>query len=186
MRAPRPVLAFSLSAALLMISGCGSGVGPSMTPAAAPTSTSVGFAATPTPPPASPSATIPGDPNAVPIHLVKDCSEFTGEIPSYCTISGSDYAPIPVGTRVNYLGPLLTDPHFLSSNVLIDDERGGTATGYCMFDPRPTEQRGLCTFWDGTGALAAFTAIFVVTIDSTGQWHLDGESYGTSPSPGPS
>lgn len=185
MRSPRPIQAFSLSAALLIMSGCGSGVGPSMTPAAAPTSTSVALAATPTPP-ASPSATMPVDPNALQIHLVKDCSEFTGVIPSHCTISGSDYAPIPIGAKVNYLGPLLINPHFLSSNVLLDDERGSTATGYCMFDARPTEERGLCTFWDGSGALATFTAIFVVTIDATGQWHLDGESYGTSSSPGPS
>lgn len=184
MRSPRPVEALSLLAALLIMSGCGSGVNPSTTPAA-PTSTSVALRATPTPPP-SPSATLPVGPNSAQIHLVKDCSEFTGVIPSYCTISGSDYAPIPIGAKVNYLGPLLIDPHFLSSNVLLDDERGNTATGYCMFDARPTEERGLCTFWDGSGALAGFTAIFVVTIDATGQWHLDGESYGTSPSPGPS
>jgi hypothetical protein len=125
------------------------------------------------------------DPTATPIHLVKDCSAFTGEIPSYCTISGSDYGPIPVGAKVNYLGPQLINPRFLSSDVFIDDLRGSTATGYCSFDPRPTEQRGLCTFWEGTGALAGFTAVFVVTIDATGQWHLDGESYGTSPSPRP-
>jgi hypothetical protein len=137
-------------------------------------------------PPASPPATAPADPDATPIHLVKDCSTFTGDIPSYCVISGSDYAPIPVGAKVNYLGPQLINPRFLSSNVLMDDLRGSTATGYCSFDPRPTEQRGLCTFWDGTGALAGFTAIFVVTIDATGEWHLDGESYGTSPSPVPS
>jgi len=178
MRPPRPVQATSLLAALLILPGCGSG--------ATPTSVPVPSATTPSAPPASPSASPAGDPNAVPIHLVKDCSDFTGEIPSYCTISGSDYAPIHVGAKVNYLGPLLIDPHFLSSNVLLDDDRGNTATGYCMFDARPAEQRGLCTFWDGSGALAGFTAIFVVTIDARGQWHLDGESYGTSPSPGPS
>ena len=111
---------------------------------------------------------------------------FTGEIPSHCLISSSDYAPIPVGAEVNYLGPLLINPHFLSSNVVIDDARGSTATGFCSFDARPTEDRGLCTFWGGTGALAGFTAIFIVTIDATGEWHLDGESYGTSPSPMPS
>ena len=185
MRSPRPMQAFSLLAAMLILPGCGAGTGPSMTPAAVPTAASLA-SPTLTSPPASPSASGPVDPNVTPIHLVKDCSEFTGEIPSFCTISGSDYAPIPVGSRVDYLGPRLTDPHFLSSNVLIDDERGSTASGYCMFDPRPTEQRGLCTFWEGTGALDGFTAIFVVTIDAVGKWQLDGESYGTSPSPGPS
>jgi hypothetical protein len=111
---------------------------------------------------------------------------FTGEIPSHCSISSSDYGPIPVGANVNYLGPLLINPHFLSSNVVIDDARGNTATGFCMFDARPTEERGLCTFWGGTGTLAGFTAIFIVSIDAAGEWHLDGEAYGTSPSPMPS
>jgi hypothetical protein len=186
MRSPRPVEATPLLAALLILSGCSSVAGPSLAPSVAPRPTSAASAATPTTPPVSPRATIPVDPNTTPIHLVKDCGSFTGEIPSYCTISGSDYAPIPLGTTVNYLGPLLTNPHFLSSNVVIDDARGSTATGFCIFDPRPTEGRGHCAFWAGTGALAGFTAIFTVTIDATGQWHLDGESYGTSPSPKPS
>lgn len=186
MRSPRPVQATSLLAALLILSGCGSGAGPSLTSPVAPTSTSAASATTTPTPPASPPATMPVDPNTTPIHLVKDCGSFTGEIPSYCSISSSDYAPIPVGAKFNYLGPLLTNPHFLSSNVVIDHARGSTATGFCTFDGRPTQARGLCSFWGGTGALAGFTAIFVVTIDATGEWHLDGESYGTSPSPKPS
>lgn len=186
MRSPRPLQATPLLAALLMLSGCGSGAGPDLTSPLATTSTPAALAATPTTPPASPPATKPLDPNATPIHLVKDCSMFTGEIPSYCSISSSDYAPIPVGAKVNYLGPLLINPHFLSSNVVIDDARGSTATGFCSFDARPGEERGLCTFWGGTGALAGFTAIFEVSIDATGLWRLDGESYGTPPSPMPS
>jgi hypothetical protein len=186
MRSPRPVQASPILAALLMLSGCGSGAGPSLTSPVAPTSSSAASAATPTTPPASPPASMPVDSNATLIHLVKDCSMFTGEIPSRCLITSSDYAPIPIGAEVRYLGPLLTNPHFLSSNVVIDDDRGSTATGFCSFDPRPTEGRGLCTFWEGTGALAGFTAIFIVTIDTTGVWHLDGESYGASPSPMPS
>ena len=184
MRSPRPVQAIPLLVGVLMLSGCGSGAGPSLTSPVAPTSTSAASAATA--PSASPPATMPVDPSATPIHLVKDCSMFTGEIPSHCLITSSDYAPIPIGAEVRYLGPLLTNPHFLSSNVVIDDDRGSTATGFCSFDPRPTEGRGLCTFWEGTGALAGFTAIFIVTIDTTGVWHLDGESYGALPSPMPS
>ena len=120
------------------------------------------------------------------IHLVKDCSTFNAEIPSYCRISSSDFSPIPVGSKVTYLGPLLDNPYFLSSNVRIDDAHGNTATGYCIFDGRPTEERGFCTFWAGTGALTGFTAILKVTIDALGEWHLDGEYYGNQPSPGPS
>jgi hypothetical protein len=182
----RPIPATPLVAALLMLSGCGPGAGPLLTSPVAPTATSPASVTTPTAPSATPAATTSVNPNTTPIHLVKDCSTFTGDIPSHCSISSSDYAPIPVGAKVSYLGPFLVNPHFLSSNVVIDDAHGSKATGYCMYDARPTEDRGLCTFWDGTGALGGFTAIFVVSIDATGEWHLDGESYGTSASPRPS
>jgi hypothetical protein len=139
--------------------------------------------------PATPDLSMPAGTasgSGLPIHLVKDCSAFNAEIPSYCEISSSDYAPIPVGAKVAYLGPLLDNQYFLSSNVLIDDAHGNTATGYCIFDARPTEERGFCSFWAGTGALDGFTAIFKVSIDALGEWHLDGEHYGNPPSPGPS
>jgi len=184
MRSPRQVQASSLLAAVLILAACGSGAGPAASTPVDPPSASAS-SATPTTPPASPPASLPDDAGARSIHLIKDCSKFTGEIPSYCTISSSDYGPIPVGAKVNYLGPLLINPHFLSSNVFIDDGRGDTATGYCIFDGRPAESTGHCAFSEGKGALADFTAIFVVTIDATGEWHLDGESYGPSPS-GPS
>jgi hypothetical protein len=185
MRLPRPVQVTPLVAAVLLLSGCGSGAGPSAASPEPSTSIAAASAATPIGSPASPAATMPVDANATSIHLVKDCSTFTGQIPSHCSISSSDYDPIPVGAKVNYLGPLLTNPHFLSSNVTIDDARGNTATGFCTFDARPTEDRGLCTFWQGTGALAGFTAIFKVSIDASGEWHLDGQAYGSAPSPSP-
>jgi hypothetical protein len=178
MRSPRTVNAVALVAASLILSACEAGAGPTSTPAA--------FAT----PAVTLAPTIPAATTAVStgtaIHLVKDCSTFDAEIPSYCEISSSDYAPIPVGAKVAYLGPLLDNQYFLSSDVRIDDAHGNTATGYCIFDGRPTEERGFCTFWAGTGALAGFTAIFKVSIDARGEWHLDGENYGSIPSPAPS
>src|SRR5262245_29743688 len=110
-------------------------------------------------------------PSPTDIHIVKDCSDYTGETPSFCTISGSDMDAWPPGAKVWYQGPVLTNTYFLSSNVLIDAGNGTTATGYCMFDSRATEQAGLCTFWKGTGGLAGFTAILHVSIDDVGIWH---------------
>jgi hypothetical protein len=115
--------------------------------------------------------------NPIPIHLVKDCSMFDGEVPSLCRISGSDMAELPPGTNVWYRGPVLTNTTFLSSNVLIDAGNNSTATGYCMFDARATASTGLCTFWSGTGNLTGFTAIFHVSIDAQHEWHLDGVYY---------
>jgi hypothetical protein len=186
MRSPRSVRAVALLVATVVLSACQAGASPSGMPSAGATATT----AAPTAVPATPAASIPAATAAgstgTPIHLVKDCSTFNAEIPSYCKISSSDYPPIPVGAKVIYLGPVLDNQYFLSSNVRIDDAHANTATGYCIFDGRPTEERGFCTFWAGKGALAGFTAIFKVTIDATGEWHLDGEYYGKPPSPGPS
>ena len=71
-------------------------------------------------------------PTAYPIHLVKDCSTYTGDNPSLCTISASDLGAIPVGTKVWYRGPVLTNLYFLSSNVTLEEADGSVGTGYCM------------------------------------------------------
>lgn len=115
--------------------------------------------------------------NPLPIHLTKDCSTYSGEIPSLCTIETSDLSLLPVGTKVWYEGPILTNNYFLSSNMLLEAGPNATATGYCIFDARAIAQTGLCTFWAGTGSLTGFTAILHVTIDDQGIWHLDGEYY---------
>ena len=186
MRSPHSVPAVGLLAVTLVLSACQAGAAPSGTsPVGAAPTTAASTPAPATTPASTPGATVAGSTGTA-IHLVKDCSAFNAEIPSYCTISASDYAPIPIGAQVAYLGPLLDNQYFLSSNVLIDDAHGNTATGYCIFDGRPTEERGFCTFWAGAGGLAGFTAILKVTIDATGEWHLDGEYYGNPPSPVPS
>lgn len=187
MRSLGPVGAVALLAAIFAVSACGAGASASPTTPAGPTPTMPASTASQVAPVTAPmpSATAASSTGTA-IHLVKDCSTFVAEIPSYCTISASNLAAIPVGAKVTYLGPLLDNQYFLSSNVTIDDARGNTGTGYCIFDGRPTEERGFCTFWAGTGALAGFTAILKVTIDALGEWNLDGEYYGKLPSPGPS
>ena len=108
-------------------------------------------------------------------HLTKDCSTYDGVAPSLCTVSASDLGIIPTGTKVWYLGPVLTNSYFLSSNVSLDAGNGNKATGYCIFEAK--ESLGLCTFWEGIGSFAGFTAVFNVTIDDGGLWHLDGIYY---------
>lgn len=191
MRSPRTVRAVACLSVIYLVAACASSVpAPSATP---PVTVPTDAPATSTPATQAPAiptggvamATSAPD-GSTPVHLVKDCSTFVGEIPSYCSISASNLAAVPVGAKVVYLGPLLDNQHFLSSNVLIDDAHGNTATGYCIFDARPTEERGFCAFSTGTGALAGFIAILKVTIDDAGEWHLDGDAYGSSASPGPS
>lgn len=108
-------------------------------------------------------------------HLVKDCGTFTGAPSSFCTITVSDIDALPPGSKIVYLGPVLDNAYFLSSNVVADAGRSGVATGYCIFNGKTSS--GLCSFWKGTGSLAGFTAIFDVTVDNSGLFHLDGTYY---------
>jgi hypothetical protein len=82
---------------------------------------------------------------------------------------------IPSGAKVFYLGPVLgdvtTEPNFLSSNALITDGHGNTASGYCIV---LASNLGMCAFREGTGNLTAFHASLNVTVDASGIWHWDG------------
>jgi hypothetical protein len=107
-----------------------------------------------------------------PIHITKECSEFSGEIPSFCTITGSDLAAIPVGTKVMYWGPVVSDPNFLSSKAVLRAGHGNRAFGYCQTISDP--YHGTCTFWRGKGTLKGFHASVDVTLDADGVFHWDG------------
>ena len=107
-----------------------------------------------------------------PIHITKECSGFTGSPGSFCTITGSDLAAIPVGTKVFYKGPVISDPNFLSSRVVAKAGDGNRAYGYCSAIYSP--YHGVCTFWKGTGTLKGFHASVDVSLDADGVFHWDG------------
>ena len=109
------------------------------------------------------------------LHLTKDCATNTGIAPTYCVIAASNLRALPVRAKVWYLGPVLNNAYFLSSNIKIDAWHGNTATGYCQVDAQVST--GICTFWKGTGTLTGFHAVLKVTIDSKGLWHWDGTYY---------
>lgn len=107
-----------------------------------------------------------------PLHITKECSQFTGEVPSFCTITSSNLPAIPVGIKVLYWGPVLTDPNFVSSRAVLRAGHGNKAFGYCQTIADP--YHGTCTFWRGIGALSGFHASVDVTVDSDGLFHWDG------------
>jgi hypothetical protein len=114
-----------------------------------------------------------------PLHVVKDCSEFAGLIPSFCTVRSSSLDALGADTVVWYNGPVVASTYFMSSHVLLDAHDGSTASGYCMFDYSKstafsTESIGMCSFWGGTGTLAGFNAMVGVTVDASGLWMWDG------------
>lgn len=113
-------------------------------------------------------------PEMQPFKLAKECSQFSGEAPSFCTVTESNVAAIPKGTKILYYGPVISNPLFSSTNVVIAVGPGDSAVGYCITYDTAQPPFGLCAFHAGSGSLAGFQAIAKVTVDEKQIWHWDG------------
>lgn len=113
-------------------------------------------------------------PKLQPIKISKECSKYTGETPSFCTIVDSSLKEIPAGTKVLYYGPVLNSPLFSSSSVVLAVGPGDSAIGHCIVYDTATPPTGHCAFTAGSGSLAGFQAIVNVTVDAKQIWHWDG------------
>ena len=90
------------------------------------------------------------------LHVTKNCSEYTGAAGSFCTITSSNLAVLKVGTKVFYDQAAGIPTGMLDSNVVLYAGTGDWAVGRCTLDLSTT--LGLCTFADGTGDFAGFSA----------------------------
>src|SRR5689334_20397379 len=98
------------------------------------------------------------------IHFVKECSQYNFMAGSYCSIMTSNLAEITSGAKVYYDQAAGIPANMLDSNVLLVVTTGNWAVGRCTVDG--TTGLGLCTFSDGSGSLAGFTAQIKVRIDA--------------------
>jgi hypothetical protein len=112
-------------------------------------------------------------PTLQPLTLSKECSQYSGGVPSFCTVLESNLAALPKGTKMLYYGPVTNNPNFSTNNVVLDDGAGSTAAGNCIvnFGAGPA---GMCAFYAGSGKLAGFQAVVKVTVDDKSIWHWDG------------
>ena len=96
------------------------------------------------------------------LQATKECSGFTGNAGSYCTITSSNLKAIPVDSTILYLQPagLFTSA---GSDVVLDMPGPGNnqAFGNCSL------YIGHCSFWGGTGIFTWFHASLTV---STQDW----------------
>ena len=102
--------------------------------------------------------------------VTKECSGFVND-PPYCSITSSNLAAIPEGSRIVYLDPAgLWTP--TGGAVVLDPPGPGnnTAFGTCFLGSNPMH----CEFSGGTGRFTWFHASVVVTVDSKGLWHWAG------------
>jgi hypothetical protein len=109
----------------------------------------------------------------LPLKVSKECSKYTGDNPSFCTITESSLGALPAGTKVLYYGPVTNNPNFSTNNVVLDDGAGNTAAGNCIvyFGAGPA---GMCAFYAGSGKLAGFQAVVKVSVDGKQIWHWEG------------
>ena len=120
-------------------------------------------------------------------HATKDCLAYTGLAGGYCTIESSDIPEIPKGTTVYYDQALGTPAGYLDSNVLLWIGQNDWAVGRCTLSlpANISTAMGLCTFSDGIGQLAGFTARVKVSYLGGPDQHLwawDG-TYSFNPEP---
>ena len=123
---------------------------------------------------ASPALAASTTPTMQPLKIAKDCSKYSGETPSFCTIVESNLAAIPAGTKILYYGPVTNSPLFTSSSAVISVGPGDTAVGYCVVYDTANPPVGTCAFNAGSGTLAGFQAVVTVTVDAKQVWHWDG------------
>ena len=101
------------------------------------------------------------------LHIKKDCSSYTRLAGGFCTIVESTLAEIPPGSVVYYTQAFgILNPAWLDSNVVLDTGNGNKAVGRCTVD-FSIATPGVCTFSDGTGQLAGFTARVNVSTSPT-------------------
>jgi hypothetical protein len=102
------------------------------------------------------------------LHVTKECSEYTGEIGDFCTITRSNLKEFRKRDRVYYLSALnFADP---SGLITYDGDirvvtRSGVAFGHCILTDF-AHALGTCRFSGGTGAFRGFSARAAVTGDA--------------------
>ena len=105
------------------------------------------------------------------LHLTKECSEYTGEAGSFCTIESSNFDAIPVGSKVVY-AEAATATGGLDTDIVVNAPSGDTAYGHVVLDG--ATQTGTVTLAGGTGELATVKADLVVAPLAEPSYSWDG------------
>jgi hypothetical protein len=100
------------------------------------------------------------------LHVTKECSQYTGQAGSFCTIMSSNIKAIEVGSTVVYASAMGV---VLDSDIVLEVGPGNTAFGHCYLDF--ANLPGLCTFSGGTGQFTHFHASVAVS-------YLGGSDFG--------
>jgi hypothetical protein len=100
-----------------------------------------------------------GGPRSGIMHVTKECSEYTGEAGSFCTIASSNFDLIPIGSVIVY-AEADTAAGDSDTDLVINTPNGDVAYGHVVLDG--ATQTGTVTLAGGTGQLANLAADLVV------------------------
>ena len=92
------------------------------------------------------------------LQLTKECSEYTGEAGSFCTITSSNLDAIPVGSKVVYTDAMTASG--LDTDIVVETPDGDTAHGHVVLDGET--HTGTVTLAGGTGQFGELTADLAV------------------------
>ena len=105
------------------------------------------------------------------LHMTKECSQYTGQADSFCTITSSNIAAITAGSRVVYLqAPGATS---LDSDIVLVVGPGNYALGHVVLDF--ATGTGKVTIWGGTGRFESFHAKADVSYTGGVNWAWNGK-----------
>jgi hypothetical protein len=106
------------------------------------------------------------------LQITKECSAYTGQAGSFCTITSSSLAAIPVGSRIVYA--TAAGATTLDTDIVLTPagQTANSANGHCSLDF--ATGAGLCTLSGGTGAFAALSASVAVSYLAGPNWAWDG------------
>jgi hypothetical protein len=105
------------------------------------------------------------------LHVVKECSEYTGAAGAFCTITESNLGSLPAGSKVVYADAALPD-NGLDTDIEITTPGGDMVRGHVVLDGKT--ETGTVVLSGGTGALAALTADLKVAPMEAPKYSWDG------------
>ncbi len=96
------------------------------------------------------------DPRSGVLHVTKDCSQYTFQAGSFCTITSSNINAITPGSKVVYASAANFALGVLDSDLVIDGPGNNTAFGHVVLDL--STLTGIVTLSGGTGVFTHFRA----------------------------
>jgi hypothetical protein len=105
------------------------------------------------------------------MHVSKECSEYTGEAGSFCTIESSNFDAIPPGSKVVYT-EAATEAGGLDTDIVVQTPNGDNAYGHVVLDG--ATQTGTVTLAGGTGQLKTLSAELEVAVLAVPSYSWDG------------